>query len=382
MVHSSAVNWSIDGTSPPRLDVASLIVALLLHAPLYWVKFDNHSRAISLPTSRLVSIDLLVPEESTKSSSPSAPPQRIKETQLIERIKTLVRRELPPPPPMVKEMVPEKIELQTPKISVAPLSDKKHDETAIRLNPKVDKGKFEIPPNERINPIERNPMLNGSQSAAVIAIPVGKKSRAENYSAPLLEIKDKGRLEVPLTNPPPLDPKAERQNTLIAMAIPPAQINVDGQQSARRDGTIASTGVEPVQNSRRVFPGVPAVNPTTTNRSKPQEVASSASEIQKRIEQKKSMFAISGPLKDRKIERQVTPDYPDWAQSQGIEASVTLEFTVEPTGVVRNTITVRRTSGYARLDETAVNALRQWKFAPLAENREEVGLITFNYSLR
>jgi TonB family protein len=44
---------------------------------------------------------------------------------------------------------------------------------------------------------------------------------------------------------------------------------------------------------------------------------------------------------------------------------------------------VRRTSGYPKLDESAIKALKQWKFVALTtdENREEVGQITFNYSL-
>ena len=74
---------------------------------------------------------------------------------------------------------------------------------------------------------------------------------------------------------------------------------------------------------------------------------------------------------------------PAWAQEQGISASVILEFTVDPEGNVKNVIVVRRTSGYPKLDESAMQALRQWKFVPLGagENRNEVGQITFNYSL-
>lgn len=95
------------------------------------------------------------------------------------------------------------------------------------------------------------------------------------------------------------------------------------------------------------------------------------------------MFTITGELSDRKILRQVAPEYPAWAQEQGISASVVLEFTVDPSGTVKNNIVVRRTSGYPKLDETAIQALRQWKFVPLPEgtNRDEVGMITFNYSL-
>jgi len=98
--------------------------------------------------------------------------------------------------------------------------------------------------------------------------------------------------------------------------------------------------------------------------------------------EKKSLFTITGALKDRSIVRQVAPEYPAWAQAQGIEAAVVLEFTVDSAGLVKPDIIVRRTSGYPKLDETALSALRQWKFVPLDDvNRDEVGLITFTYSL-
>ena len=93
------------------------------------------------------------------------------------------------------------------------------------------------------------------------------------------------------------------------------------------------------------------------------------------------MFVITGPLKDRKVEKRVLPEYPDWAINEGVEASVILEFTVAPEGFVKESIVVRRSSGYPKLDEWTKKALRQWKFVGLQENREEVGTITFNYAL-
>lgn len=97
----------------------------------------------------------------------------------------------------------------------------------------------------------------------------------------------------------------------------------------------------------------------------------------------KLMFAISGSLKDRKREREVIPQYPAREASEGIRGTVILDFTVASDGTVNDTIFIRRSSGYTRLDESAIKALLQWKFVPLpaGENREEIGTITFNYSL-
>ena len=72
------------------------------------------------------------------------------------------------------------------------------------------------------------------------------------------------------------------------------------------------------------------------------------------------------------------------ALSSDIESAVLLQFTVTPEGAVKDNILVLRTSGYPAMDELAVNALRQWKFAPLPADqlREEVGTMTFNFAVR
>lgn len=120
----------------------------------------------------------------------------------------------------------------------------------------------------------------------------------------------------------------------------------------------------------------------------PTVLSGGASQPSKRLEpaqiQKRSKFAIVGQLKDRMIEKEVLPIYPAWAQTKGIEATIILEFTVLPDGSVKEAIVVRQTTGYPRLDETAIRALREWKFVPLpdGENREEVGFITIKYSLK
>ena len=95
------------------------------------------------------------------------------------------------------------------------------------------------------------------------------------------------------------------------------------------------------------------------------------------------MFSITGPLKNRGIKKKVIPEYPGWAQEKGIEAAVVLQFTVSPEGFVKNSIVVRRTSGYPKLDNSAIKALRKWRFVPLTDgsNRQEVGNITFNFTL-
>jgi TonB family protein len=93
-------------------------------------------------------------------------------------------------------------------------------------------------------------------------------------------------------------------------------------------------------------------------------------------------FEIAGPLNNRPIVRKVVPQYPSWAEEQGIIGSVRLYFTVTPEGQVRPNITVTKTTGYPRLDQLSIDALRQWQFSPLDTSEEgQWGIITFNFSL-
>ena len=60
--------------------------------------------------------------------------------------------------------------------------------------------------------------------------------------------------------------------------------------------------------------------------------------------------------------REVTPDYTEQARRAGLEGEVLLELVVGPDGGVSN-VRVLRPLG-AGLDEQAVAAVRQWRFAP------------------
>ena len=96
----------------------------------------------------------------------------------------------------------------------------------------------------------------------------------------------------------------------------------------------------------------------------------------------KSPFEITGPLSGRKILYLQLPPYPDWAREKGLIATVSLRFYVFHTGVVKNNITVSRSSGYQKLDDAALKALSEWRFEPLPSSQygqEQWGLITFKF---
>lgn len=93
---------------------------------------------------------------------------------------------------------------------------------------------------------------------------------------------------------------------------------------------------------------------------------------------------LMGPIADRPILHMVKPDYPEWAKSEAVEASVTLRFVVRPDGRVRESIMVEKTAGFQDFDENARSAIRTWRFQALGtgESGDQWGTITFHYRLR
>lgn len=80
----------------------------------------------------------------------------------------------------------------------------------------------------------------------------------------------------------------------------------------------------------------------------------------------------------RKIERQVEPPYPEWAQREGKTGVVELKCWVLPSGEVRN-VEVYRSSGSPRLDEHARQYLIMWKFEPIEEEKIQWGIVPFRF---
>ena len=93
---------------------------------------------------------------------------------------------------------------------------------------------------------------------------------------------------------------------------------------------------------------------------------------------------IAGPIADRAVLAHVTPEYPEWAKRDGVEAAVTLYFIVRPDGSVKENILVQKTAGFGDFDDSARTALAAWRFAPLAAGRigEQWGTITFHFRLK
>lgn len=93
--------------------------------------------------------------------------------------------------------------------------------------------------------------------------------------------------------------------------------------------------------------------------------------------------SLMGPVADREVKSYKVPRYPDWAQHEGLEASVSLYFVVQPSGAIREGIVVQTTSGFHDFDANAIEALRQWRFEalPRGVTGDQWGAVTFRYRL-
>lgn len=98
--------------------------------------------------------------------------------------------------------------------------------------------------------------------------------------------------------------------------------------------------------------------------------------------EKKKSLEIEGPLANRSVVSYDVPAFPDWAKSQRIlEAEAAIRFFVSPAGDVLPGMRVERSSGYGRLDRLCMDALKNWKFAPIAGGERQWGVITFRFLL-
>jgi TonB family protein len=156
-----------------------------------------------------------------------------------------------------------------------------------------------------------------------------------------------------------------------------------------------STGQESIKLSREAKS---SPNPIALTRTNPAAKAAPVT-LTKPPEQKVTQAKISdenstaqriidgaklvGPVADRPLISYRKPVYPEWAKQDGVEATVNLYFIVLPNGRVKENILIQKTSGFRDFDESAIEALRTWKFEPLkgGETGEQWGSITFDFRL-
>jgi protein TonB len=80
----------------------------------------------------------------------------------------------------------------------------------------------------------------------------------------------------------------------------------------------------------------------------------------------------------------VPPRYPTESRRQREQGTVVLELTLDADGRVAH-IAVARSSGFSRLDEAALRAVRKWRWAPTMRDGQAVmvqGLVEIPFVLK
>lgn len=95
-------------------------------------------------------------------------------------------------------------------------------------------------------------------------------------------------------------------------------------------------------------------------------------------------MTISGQIAGRKILSSRPPEYSDRARREGWEGVVSVHFTVLPDGRVKDNLYFDQTSVHRDLNQAAMAAIREFRFAPLGADQgavEQWGVITIVFRL-
>lgn len=80
---------------------------------------------------------------------------------------------------------------------------------------------------------------------------------------------------------------------------------------------------------------------------------------------------VSAPRFDADYLQNPRPEYPSLSRRLGEQGRVVLRVRVEPSGVASQ-VELQRSSGFNRLDEAALQAVRRWKFVPARRGSEAI----------
>jgi protein TonB len=90
---------------------------------------------------------------------------------------------------------------------------------------------------------------------------------------------------------------------------------------------------------------------------------------------------VGGSIPEPRKVRNVVPEYPDIARQARVQGVVILEAVIGPRGDVTSVKVLR---GIPLLDQSAIDAVRQWVYTPTLLNGQPVPVImtvTVNYKL-
>ncbi|MFP4466132.1 MAG: energy transducer TonB [Candidatus Goldiibacteriota bacterium] len=225
------------------------------------------------------------------------------------------------------------------------------------------------------------------------------KPKEIKLEKPKMELEKSKSLELSKLDSPKLDPKKAKidlSNEVGREKLSAAEVQKIETAKKQQKLSLADKGKKidlaasnkPKSMLPRARPGIStiakkdtALKPSKAKIEKP--TAEPRETLKKDITIKKDRgpLLITGQIANRTVLKAVTPVYPRWAQQQGIEAEVAVFLTVLPDGTVKDDAYVRRSSGHSELDELALDAIKQFRFAPKGISGDETGIAIFRFQL-
>ena len=96
----------------------------------------------------------------------------------------------------------------------------------------------------------------------------------------------------------------------------------------------------------------------------------------------KEPIPVGGNVQNSKLIQKIDPAYPELAKRARVAGIVLLQVTVDEQGMVGEVKLIR---GHSLLNQSAIDAVRQWRYSPTLLNGEPVPVIatvTVNFVLR
>ena len=90
---------------------------------------------------------------------------------------------------------------------------------------------------------------------------------------------------------------------------------------------------------------------------------------------------IYGPGGSRRLLFKVLPDYPEWAEEEGVECALLLKLWILPNGSVEK-VEVEKSSGYSRIDLISAEGAKKWRFNSVSDTKKVWGMLPLKFQLQ
>lgn len=184
---------------------------------------------------------------------------------------------------------------------------------------------------------------------------------------------------------------------VVPVALPSSALMVDviwsrsteqarTQTAPPQPKTVVQTSrpLPPVKTPVLATDGPQAALPRETSKIEPPSLPPAPASTQAATPSAQAAPTPSAPRFDADYLDNPAPNYPPLSKRAGEEGKVMLRVYVEPSGLPRK-VEVRTSSGFDRLDQSAVAAVTRWKFVPAKQSGQAVGawvLVPIVFSLK